>query len=99
MYPKGTARPLHRPDARLGRLPSVVLIGLCAPAHSLNTSPILLIGPVGPLGFSAEDETTMEALTVALGRPLRFLVVASNGMVVSTAGISSSPRSPSGPRA
>jgi hypothetical protein len=38
--------------------------------------------PVGPLGFSAEDETTMEALTVALGRPLRFSVVAPDGRVV-----------------
>lgn len=38
--------------------------------------------PVGPLGFSTEDETTMEALTVALGRPLRFSVVAPDGMVV-----------------
>jgi hypothetical protein len=38
--------------------------------------------PVGPLGFSAEDETTMAALTEALGRPVRFSVVAPEGMVV-----------------
>lgn len=38
--------------------------------------------PVGPLAFSAEDETTMEALTLALGRPVRFSVVAPDGMVV-----------------
>jgi hypothetical protein len=38
--------------------------------------------PVGPLGFSAEDETTMAALTEALGRPVRFSVVAPDGMVV-----------------
>jgi len=38
--------------------------------------------PVGPLGFSAEDETTMEALTAALGRSVRFSVVAPEGMVV-----------------
>ena len=38
--------------------------------------------PVGPLGFSHEDETTMEALTSALGNAaLRFSVVAPNGMV------------------
>jgi hypothetical protein len=37
--------------------------------------------PVGPLAFSAEDETTMAALTSALGRPLRFSVVAPEGMV------------------
>jgi hypothetical protein len=38
--------------------------------------------PVGPLGFSAEDETTMAALLEALGRPVRFSVVAPDGMVV-----------------
>ncbi len=38
--------------------------------------------PVGPLGFSTEDETTMEALAAALGRSVRFSVVAPEGMVV-----------------
>jgi hypothetical protein len=38
--------------------------------------------PAGPLAFSHEDETTMEALTAGLGRPLRFSVVAPNGTVV-----------------
>ncbi len=37
--------------------------------------------PVGPLGFSHEDETTMSALTSALGRRLVFSVVAPRGMV------------------
>ena len=37
--------------------------------------------PIGPLAFSSEDETTMEALTSALGRPLRFSVVAPAGML------------------
>lgn len=37
--------------------------------------------PVGPLAFSAEDESTMTALTEALGRPLRFSIVAPDGMV------------------
>lgn len=37
--------------------------------------------PVGPLAFSTEDETTMEALTSALGKPLRFSVVAPAGML------------------
>lgn len=37
--------------------------------------------PVGPLGFSEEDRTTMQALRSALGRPLRFSVVAPDGMV------------------
>jgi hypothetical protein len=38
--------------------------------------------PMGPLSFSTEDETTMEALTAALGRHVRFSVVAPDGMVV-----------------
>jgi hypothetical protein len=37
--------------------------------------------PVGPLAFSAEDETTMAALESALGKRLRFSVVAPNGMI------------------
>jgi hypothetical protein len=37
--------------------------------------------PLGPLEFSHEDETTMKALTLALGRALRFSVVAPNGMI------------------
>src|SRR5687768_7988974 len=32
--------------------------------------------PHGPLGFSEVDRTTMTALDAALGRPLRYLVVA-----------------------
>ncbi|ATB31594.1 Mov34/MPN/PAD-1 family protein [Melittangium boletus] len=38
--------------------------------------------PLGPLAFSAEDETTMEALLLALGRPLRFSVVAPGGTLL-----------------
>jgi hypothetical protein len=38
--------------------------------------------PVGPLGFSHEDETTMSALESALARPIRFSVVAPDGIVV-----------------
>ena len=37
--------------------------------------------PVGPLGFSHEDETTMQALGSALGKTLRFSVVAPDGMI------------------
>ena len=35
--------------------------------------------PTGPLGFSAEDQSTMEAVTSALGRSVRFSVVAPAG--------------------
>ena len=37
--------------------------------------------PVGPLGFSHEDETTMAALNAGLGRVLCFSVVAPEGTV------------------
>jgi hypothetical protein len=37
--------------------------------------------PVGPLAFSREDETTMAALDRALGRALRYSVVAPGGML------------------
>jgi hypothetical protein len=37
--------------------------------------------PAGPLGFSHEDETTMEALSAGLGRPLCFSVVAPRGTI------------------
>jgi hypothetical protein len=42
--------------------------------------------PVGPLAFSAEDETTMAALAAALGRAPRFSVVAPGGMVARVGG-------------
>src|SRR5688500_14472256 len=47
VYPKGTARPLLRPGAPLGRPLSAALLHLSAPALSLNTPPILLIRRVG----------------------------------------------------
>jgi hypothetical protein len=37
--------------------------------------------PLGPRAFSSEDESTMAALESALGRPLRFSVVAPTGMI------------------
>lgn len=37
--------------------------------------------PRGPLAFSAEDDTTMQALAVALGRELVFVLVAPNGVL------------------
>ncbi len=43
--------------------------------------------PIGPLAFSEEDRTTMEALESGLGRPLRFSVVAPDGMIASDCGV------------
>lgn len=37
--------------------------------------------PLGPLAFSAEDESTMSALAAALGRELRFALVAPEGVI------------------
>jgi hypothetical protein len=37
--------------------------------------------PVGPLDFSAEDDTTMQALDAALGRSLTYSVVTSRGLL------------------
>ena len=36
--------------------------------------------PMGPLGFSMTDETTMTALASGLGRKVAFSVIAPNGM-------------------
>src|SRR6187397_2484495 len=36
--------------------------------------------PVGPLAFSAEDESTMAAICAGLGRDVRFSVIAPSGM-------------------
>src|SRR5690349_9461748 len=38
--------------------------------------------PLGPRGFRPEDETTMEAPLLALGRPVRCSVVAPEGTLV-----------------
>ena len=38
--------------------------------------------PVGPSAFSAEDESTMAALDAALGRTLRYSIVAPRTMIV-----------------
>lgn len=50
-------------------------------AHRDALAEIAHSHPAGPRAFSHEDETTMEALAVALGRSLRFSVVAPDGMV------------------
>lgn len=37
--------------------------------------------PLGPLAFSREDETTMQALVTALARPIVFSVVTKDAMI------------------
>src|SRR5689334_598886 len=42
--------------------------------------------PVGPAAFSAEDESTMAAIDSALGRAVRYSVVAPRAMIVRASG-------------
>jgi hypothetical protein len=49
--------------------------------HRAELTEIVHSHPVGPLAFSAEDETTMAALGAALGAGLGFAVVAPGGMI------------------
>ena len=50
--------------------------------HRAQLAEIAHSHPVGPLAFSEEDETTMEALIQALGKRPRFSVVAPDGLLV-----------------
>ncbi len=49
--------------------------------HRAELTEIAHSHPVGPLGFSHEDLTTMEALDSALGKALRYSVVAPTGII------------------
>jgi hypothetical protein len=51
-------------------------------SHRAQLAEISHSHPVGPMCFSHEDETTMEALIEALGVRPRFSVVAPDGMLV-----------------
>lgn len=51
-------------------------------AHREQIQELCHSHPFGPRAFSHEDETTMDALELALGRTLRFSVVAPTGVVV-----------------
>ncbi len=54
--------------------------------HREQLAEIVHSHPLGPRGFSTEDETTMQALDAALGRPLRYSVLAPSGLYVRDAG-------------
>src|SRR5215468_480435 len=49
-------------------------------AHRDELALIAHSHPNGPLAFSPVDETTMAAVDAALGRPLRYAVVAPDGV-------------------
>jgi hypothetical protein len=50
--------------------------------HRDELSWIVHSHPLGPRAFSHEDVTTMDALDAALGRPMRYAVLAPDGLVV-----------------
>ena len=49
--------------------------------HRAELENIVHSHPMGPSAFSAEDESTMEALDSALGKPMRYTVVAPRKMI------------------
>ena len=55
-------------------------------AHREELHEIVHSHPFGPRGFSEEDETTMQALDAALGRKLRYAVLAPAGLYVREGG-------------
>lgn len=57
-------------------------------AHRGELAVIAHSHPDGPLAFSAVDETTMAAVDAALGRPLRYAVVAPDGVTYRGPGFS-----------
>jgi hypothetical protein len=73
LWSDASTSPVALPDSR-GRWEAIW-------AHRVALVEIAHSHPIGPLGFSHEDETTMHALAAALGRWPRFSVVAPAGMV------------------
>jgi len=54
--------------------------------HRAELEAIAHSHPVGPAAFSAEDESTMQAIDGALGRELRYYVVAPRRTIGRTGG-------------
>jgi hypothetical protein len=74
LWSDASASPVFLPDSR-ARWEAIW-------RHRAQLAEIAHSHPVGPLAFSHEDETTMEALIAALGARPRFSVVAPDGMLV-----------------
>ncbi|HEX3760818.1 MAG TPA: Mov34/MPN/PAD-1 family protein [Kofleriaceae bacterium] len=53
-------------------------------AHRDQLEAIAHSHPSGPAAFSAEDESTMQAIDSALGRPVRYCVVAPGRTIART---------------
>lgn len=50
--------------------------------HRADLEAIVHSHPLGPHAFSAEDRSTMEAVEIALGRKLTWMVLSPEGLVV-----------------
>ncbi len=74
LWSDASASPVSLPDSR-ARWEAIW-------SHRAQLAEIAHSHPIGPLAFSHEDETTMEALIAALGARPRFSVVAPDGMLV-----------------
>lgn len=74
LWSDASASPVSLPDSR-ARWEAIW-------RHRAQLAEISHSHPIGPLAFSQEDETTMEALIAALGARPRFSVVAPEGMLV-----------------
>jgi hypothetical protein len=74
LWSDASASPLSLPDSR-ARWEAIwsrrAVLDVIAHSH-----------PVGPLAFSSEDDSTIEALSSALGGKVRFAVVAPDGMLI-----------------
>lgn len=78
LWSDASASPLALPDSR-ARWEAIW-------AHREVLAEIVHSHPFGPRAFSHEDETTMQALDAALGRALRYAVLAPNGLYVRDGG-------------
>jgi hypothetical protein len=74
LWSDASSSPLSLPDSR-ARWEAIW-------RHRAQLAEISHSHPTGPLAFSHEDETTMEALIAALGARPRFSVVAPEGLLV-----------------
>ncbi len=59
--------------------------------HRAELEEVVHSHPLGPQAFSHEDLTTMDALDAALGRPLRYSVLAPGGLLVRAGGVAVDP--------
>jgi hypothetical protein len=74
LWSDASQSPIHLPDSR-ARWEAIW-------SRREDLEEIAHTHPTGPRAFSAEDESTMQALLSALGKEIRFSVVAPDGIIV-----------------